>query len=48
MWLQWLSIVSILAFMLIFDLSFTDDSNFMFDPDAENWRRKTVRVSFSF
>ncbi|KAL7563633.1 hypothetical protein ACA910_013372 [Epithemia clementina (nom. ined.)] len=41
MWLQWLSIVSILAFLLVFDCSFTNDSSFMFDPDAENWRRKT-------
>jgi hypothetical protein len=41
-WLQWLSVVSILVFMFFFDLAFTNDSNFIFDPDAENWRRKTV------
>jgi hypothetical protein len=41
-WLQWLTIVTISAFMLVFDLSFTNDSQFIFDPDAENWRRKTV------
>ena len=42
-WLQWLSVLSIMAFLLIFDLGFTDESNFIFDPDAENWRRKVVR-----
>ncbi len=41
-WLQWLSVLSIMAFLLIFDLGFTDESNFIFDPDAENWRRKVV------
>ena len=44
MWLQWLSVLSIMAFLLIFDLGFTDESSFIFDPDAENWRRKVVRV----
>jgi len=40
-WLQWLSLVVLLAFSYIFDVSFTDDSMFVFDPDADNWRRKT-------
>lgn len=40
-WLQWLTLISMLAFMLIFDLAFMNESMFIFDPDAENWRRKT-------
>eukprot|EP00538_Stauroneis_constricta_P005909 CAMPEP_0119572062 /NCGR_PEP_ID=MMETSP1352-20130426/44423_1 /TAXON_ID=265584 /ORGANISM="Stauroneis constricta, Strain CCMP1120" /LENGTH=76 /DNA_ID=CAMNT_0007621745 /DNA_START=998 /DNA_END=1228 /DNA_ORIENTATION=+ len=39
-WLQWLTFLSIMFFSFIFDVSFTDDSQFIFDPDAENWRRK--------
>jgi preprotein translocase subunit SecF len=45
-WLQWLSVISIAAFTFVFDLTFTNDSQFIFDPDAENWRRKTVREHF--
>jgi hypothetical protein len=41
-WLQWLTALSILAFVYIFDVSFTDESSFIFDPDADNWRRKVV------
>lgn len=41
-WLQWLTVASILSFMMVFDFNFTNESNFMFDPDADNWRRKTV------
>lgn len=41
-WLQFLTVVTILAFLFVFDLAFTNDSQFIFDPDAENWRRKTV------
>ena len=41
-WLQWLAVVTILAFVFVFDLAFTNESQFIFDPDAENWRRKTV------
>lgn len=47
MWLQWLTVLTIFVFMLFFDLVFTNDSNFIFDPDAENWRRKTVRISLA-
>jgi hypothetical protein len=43
LWLQWLSVLTIAAFMFIFDVAFSNDSQFIFDPDAENWRRKTVR-----
>jgi hypothetical protein len=42
-WLQWTTAIAIFFFMFVFDLTFTNDSNFIFDPDAENWRRKTVR-----
>ena len=31
-WLQWLTVVSLAAFMLVFDLAFTNDSQFIFDP----------------
>jgi len=41
-WLQWLTVVVFLSFTFIFDVSFSGDSQFIFDPDAENWRRKTV------
>ena len=44
-WLQYLSVVTILAFVYVFDLAFANDSQFIFDPDAENWRRKTVRAA---
>lgn len=46
-WLQWLTLVFISVFMFVFDLAFTNDSQFIFDPDAENWRRKTVSSSAS-
>jgi hypothetical protein len=42
-WLQWLTVVALVFFSLSFDLLFTSDSSFIFDPDADNWRRKTVR-----
>jgi hypothetical protein len=42
-WLQWLTVITMFAFVLVFDMAFTNDSQFIFDPDAENWRRKTVR-----
>jgi hypothetical protein len=44
MWLQFLSVLTIFAFVFIFDWAFTNESNFMFDPDADNWRRKVVRI----
>ena len=42
-WVQWTTLAIIVFFALLFDLSFTDDSSFVFDPDADNWRRKTER-----
>ena len=42
-WLQYLAVIAILAFTFIFDVAFTNDSQFIFDPDADNWRRKVVR-----
>jgi hypothetical protein len=47
-WLQWLAVLTILSFVFIFDVSFTDESSFIFDPDADNWRRKVVRSSSCF
>ena len=44
-WLQWLMLLVILTFTLVFDLAFTNESMFIFDPDAENWRRKTEAMS---
>ena len=40
-WLQWLSLVIFLFFGHVFDRLFTNAGMFMFDPDADNWRRKT-------
>eukprot|EP00552_Chaetoceros_brevis_P004676 CAMPEP_0197735064 /NCGR_PEP_ID=MMETSP1435-20131217/252_1 /TAXON_ID=426625 /ORGANISM="Chaetoceros brevis, Strain CCMP164" /LENGTH=76 /DNA_ID=CAMNT_0043322605 /DNA_START=26 /DNA_END=256 /DNA_ORIENTATION=- len=40
-WLQYLSIAIMFTFGLLFDVSFTDKKSFIFDPDADNWRRKT-------
>jgi len=40
-WIQLLTVVVFLIATLSFDLIFSNDSNFLFDPDADNWRRKT-------
>lgn len=40
-WLQWTTIVIFLFFGYLFDVAFTNSSMFVFDPDADNWRRKT-------
>jgi hypothetical protein len=40
-WLQWLTLVLFLFFGYVFDSMFTSAGSFMFDPDADNWRRKT-------
>ena len=40
-WLQYTTLSIFLFFTLTFDLSFSGESNFLFDPDAANWRRKT-------
>jgi len=45
-WLQYLALITILSFMFVFDVAFTNDSQFIFDPDADNWRRKVVRKIF--
>lgn len=44
-WLQYLTITILFVFTFIFDLTFTDSSSFIFDPDADNWRRKTEAVA---
>ncbi|KAL7527658.1 hypothetical protein ACHAWF_002263 [Thalassiosira exigua] len=43
-WLQWLTLVIFLFFSYVFDVAFTDCNMFVFDPDADNWRRKTEAV----
>jgi hypothetical protein len=43
-WLQYLALICILIFLFIFDMAFTNDSQFIFDPDADNWRRKVVGI----
>ena len=40
-WMQYTTLVTFLTFSLVFDLAFTNESSFIFDPDADNWRRKT-------
>eukprot|EP00542_Grammatophora_oceanica_P010193 CAMPEP_0194026508 /NCGR_PEP_ID=MMETSP0009_2-20130614/795_1 /TAXON_ID=210454 /ORGANISM="Grammatophora oceanica, Strain CCMP 410" /LENGTH=76 /DNA_ID=CAMNT_0038665211 /DNA_START=71 /DNA_END=301 /DNA_ORIENTATION=+ len=39
-WLMWTTVVVLLAFTYVFDMAFTDESSFVFDPDADNWRRR--------
>ena len=41
MWIEWTTVIVILLFCLLFDLMFTVENDFVFDPDADNWRRKT-------
>ena len=40
-WLQWVTVAIFIFFGYVFDVAFTNSSMFMFDPDADNWRRKT-------
>ena len=42
-WLQWTTLVIFLVFTYTFDKSFTDESSFVFDPDAVSIR--TVRYA---
>eukprot|EP00986_Skeletonema_menzelii_P019391 scaffold27889_cov148-Skeletonema_menzelii.AAC.1 len=44
-WLQWVTLVIMLVFAHVFDKAFTNSSMFVFDPDADNWRRKTEAVA---
>ena len=46
-WLQWLTAIVLLFFVFAFDVLFANESQFIYDPDAENWRRKTVRKSWT-
>ena len=45
LWLQYLMLLVMLAFAFVFDLAFMNESSFIFDPDADNWRRKTEAMS---
>jgi len=40
-WVQWTTICVLIFFCFLFDVAFTNESAFIFDPDADNWRRKT-------
>ncbi len=40
-WMMWTVLVIFTAFALLFDVAFTDSSSFVYDPDADNWRKKT-------
>ena len=40
-WVQWTTLAALVFFCLLFDMSFTGESAFVFDPDPDNWRRKT-------
>jgi hypothetical protein len=44
-WLQWVTLAIMLMFAYVFDKAFTNSSMFVFDPDADNWRRKTEAVA---
>ena len=44
-WLQYTTIIIFLVFLYIFDVLFTNSSIFIFDPDADNWRRKTEALA---
>lgn len=44
-WLQFTTLWIIVSFVYVFDVSFTNESDFIFDPDADNWRRKTETLS---
>jgi len=43
-WLQWLTLIIFLVMGHVFDVTFTAENTFVFDPDADNWRRKTEAV----
>ena len=45
-WMQWATLVIFLGFTYVFDVVFTNESSFIFDPDADNWRRKTEAGQF--
>jgi len=39
-YLPWTTLVIFLFFGLVFDLLFTAESTFVFDPNYDNWRRR--------
>jgi len=44
-WLQWVTLIIMLFFGYVSDVSFRNSSIFIFDPDADNWRRKTEAIA---
>eukprot|EP00586_Coscinodiscus_wailesii_P006681 CAMPEP_0172480108 /NCGR_PEP_ID=MMETSP1066-20121228/5052_1 /TAXON_ID=671091 /ORGANISM="Coscinodiscus wailesii, Strain CCMP2513" /LENGTH=76 /DNA_ID=CAMNT_0013241131 /DNA_START=152 /DNA_END=382 /DNA_ORIENTATION=- len=45
-WIQWVTFITLIFYTFVFDVSFTDESMFIFDPDADNWRRKTEAAKY--
>eukprot|EP00631_Chrysoreinhardia_giraudii_P005387 CAMPEP_0197421628 /NCGR_PEP_ID=MMETSP1170-20131217/9899_1 /TAXON_ID=54406 /ORGANISM="Sarcinochrysis sp, Strain CCMP770" /LENGTH=71 /DNA_ID=CAMNT_0042948893 /DNA_START=47 /DNA_END=262 /DNA_ORIENTATION=+ len=45
LWIQWTTGAIFVGFFLLFDLIFLDESQFIFDPDPDNWRRRVEKVS---
>eukprot|EP00635_Sarcinochrysidales_sp_CCMP3193_P008468 CAMPEP_0118889832 /NCGR_PEP_ID=MMETSP1166-20130328/571_1 /TAXON_ID=1104430 /ORGANISM="Chrysoreinhardia sp, Strain CCMP3193" /LENGTH=68 /DNA_ID=CAMNT_0006828429 /DNA_START=100 /DNA_END=306 /DNA_ORIENTATION=- len=43
LWTQWTTVAIFAAIFLLFDLLFLNDAAFVFDPDPDNWRRRTSR-----
>ena len=41
LWLQYTTFLIFVVFAYLFDMIFCSDMTFVFDPDADNWRRKT-------
>ena len=42
LWSQWLTVLTIFVYLLFFEMAFLNDSQFIFDLDAENWSRQTL------
>ena len=40
-WISWAVTLIFLLFGYLIDMMFSDDLAFVFDPNPENWRRKT-------
>ncbi len=39
-WMYWCTIFVFLSFGYLIDVMFNDQMSFIFDPNADNWRRK--------
>lgn len=43
LWVQWTTVTVLFIFGLLFDLLFTNEKAFIYDPDPDNWRRRVER-----